>query len=140
MSTIQKVLKRNFQQLWKNIFTNTMNEALFDLGHVGKLDVFVWTKQVAHKAGFRSWIGEEAVEDKYFHRLVDLFDQIDPEVAFTNMKSLLSTIVTRRAKERKALYEIVDILAEIHQNREEKKEDFLGKKSHMYISTTRNNL
>lgn len=42
--------------------------------------MFVWTKDVAHKAGFRAWIGDEAVEPQVFKRLVKLFDLIDPEV------------------------------------------------------------
>ena len=126
MATIQRVLRRDFQMLWKNIFSVTMHEALDEMGDSGELSVFEWSKKVAHKAGFRSWIGDEAVDDPVlFRRLVHLFDQIDPEVAFTQMSSLLSTILTRRSKERKALYEIVDILAKIRSSRAEPKGDFL---------------
>lgn len=125
MATITRVLRRDFQQLWRAIFAATMAEAIDELGEAGELDVFRWTKQVAHKAGFRSWIGEEAVEEGTFERLVELFDIIDPEVAFTNMGSLLTTILTRRSKERKALYQIVDLLAGIYNKRKERKGDFL---------------
>jgi hypothetical protein len=47
-------------------------------------------------------------------------------VAFTNMKSLFMTFLTRRSKERKALYEIVEILTTIHEGRrKDPKNDFL---------------
>ncbi len=56
---------------------------------------------------------------------MELFDKIDPEKAFTNMGSLFTTILTRRSKERRALYEIVEILAALHARRREPKGDFL---------------
>jgi hypothetical protein len=51
MATISRVLRRDFQTLWRAIFTATMSEALEEMGEQGELDVFAWTKRVAHKAG-----------------------------------------------------------------------------------------
>ena len=74
---------------------------------------------------FRSWLGEEAGSPKYLEELIALFDIMDPEQGFTDMSSLLTTFVTRRSKERKALYRFVEIVAEIHDNRKETQDDFL---------------
>lgn len=53
MSLIQKVLRRDFQKLWLSIFARTMEEEMEAMGDMGSIDVFKWTKKIAHKAGFR---------------------------------------------------------------------------------------
>jgi hypothetical protein len=116
------VLKKDFQKLWLSIFAKTMKEEMEKMGDNGSIDVFKWTKQIAHKAGFRSWIGEEAASPAYLEELISLFDQMDPEQGFTDMSSLFTTFITRRSKERKALYRFVEIVAEIHDGRKEKQE------------------
>lgn len=125
MAIIARVLQRDFQQLWGRLFAATVSEALDELGDSGVVDIFKWTKVVAHKAGFRSWIGDEAVAPGVFEELVSHFDNIDPEQGFTSMGSLLTTVLTRRSKERASLYRIRDILARIHDARRERKDDFL---------------
>lgn len=69
MATISKVLQRDFQQLWARIFADTVDEALDALGEEGLLDVFRWTKGLAHKAGLRAWVGEEAVAPGVFEEM-----------------------------------------------------------------------
>jgi cytochrome P450 len=128
MATIQRVLKRDFQKLWMEVFGRTMHEAIEKLGAQGAtVDVFKWSKDVAHRAGFRSWVGEEAAQEPTYSELVSLFSIIDPEQGFKDMGSLLTTVLTRRSKERAALHRMVAILRDIYLSRgsNKKKGDFL---------------
>lgn len=109
MPTIQKVLRRDFQKLWLERLNQSVRHELEDLGKKGTLDVFKWTKQVMHRAGFSVWVGSEATEKDTLQKLIALFDQIDPEQGFQDMSSLFFTIINRRAAENAALRELVKI-------------------------------
>jgi hypothetical protein len=79
MPIIQRVLRRDFQKLWLVRLNESVREELDALGEEGSMDVFQWTKQVMHRAGFSAWVGAEATEKHTLQRLIKLFDQIDPE-------------------------------------------------------------
>jgi len=125
LNVILPVLQRNFQNEWLRIFNQNMADEFASMGQNGKFDVFQWTKRMVHKSGFRVWVGEEAISDKYFSKITQLYETIDPEQGFTDMSSLGTTILTRRSKERKALHSLVEIFKTILLERTEKKSDFL---------------
>lgn len=56
-------------------------------------------------------------------KITSLYESLDPEQGFTDMSSLVSTIVTRRSKEKSSLEKLVKIFEDIYRNRKEKKGD-----------------
>lgn len=123
LNVILPVLNRNFQSSWLQIFNDTMDEEFNS--HPGRFsfDIFKWTKKMVHKSGFRAWIGEEAVQPDMLAKITSLYESLDPEQGFTDMSSLVSTIVTRRSKEKSSLEKLVKIFEDIYRNRKEKKGD-----------------
>ena len=103
-------------------FLAQMNAAAQDavdgLGASGELEAFRHMKRLVHQIGFRCWVGREAASARYFDRLVDLFERLDPEEAFVHPGRMLRTIVTRKAPERRALRAAQAILAEIWDERQ----------------------
>lgn len=93
-------------------------EAVAALGASGEFEVFQHMKRLVHQIGFRCWVGREAASPRYFTRLVELFERLDPEEAFVHPARLLRTIVTRKAPERRALRAAQALLAEIWNERQ----------------------
>lgn len=93
-------------------------EAVDGLGQSGELEVFQHMKRLVHQIGFRCWVGREAASPRYFSRLVELFERLDPEEAFVHPTRMLRTIATRKAPERRALRSAQAILAEIWSERQ----------------------
>ena len=93
-------------------------EAVDGLGQSGELEVFQHMKRLVHQIGFRCWVGREAASPRYFSRLVELFERLDPEEAFVHPTRMLRTIATRKAAERRALRSAQAILAEIWSERQ----------------------
>ena len=93
-------------------------ETVNGLGASGELEVFRHMKRLVHQIGFRCWVGREAASPRYFDRLVELFERLDPEEAFVHPGRMLRTIITRKASERRALRGAQAILAEIWDDRQ----------------------
>jgi len=95
-----------------------VQDAIDQLSPAGELEVFQHMKRLVHQIGFRCWVGREAASPRYFDRLVELFERLDPEEAFVHPGRMLRTILTRKAPERRALRTTQRILAEIWDDRQ----------------------
>jgi len=95
-------------------------EELAQLGESGELEVFAHMKRVVHRVGFRCWAGREAASPEHLPRLIELFDQLDPEEAFVRPARIFVTLATRKAPERRALAQVRGILTQIWREREQR--------------------
>ena len=105
-----------------------VDDTIDELGAAGTFEVFATAKRLVHRIGFRCWAGREAARAPYFDPLVACFERIDPEQAFVSPASLLWTVVTRKAPERRALRRAAVLLGEIWTGRtraQRREEDLL---------------
>jgi len=91
-----------------------------ELGSHGRFDVFRECRRLGHRLGFACWAGVEAASPRYLNRLVTLFDRIDSSEAFVRPASGFVTWATRRARERRAMHGIEDVVAEIWVDRQQR--------------------
>jgi cytochrome P450 len=103
------------------------DDTIDELGAAGTFEIFATAKRLVHRIGFRCWAGREAACPPYFEPLVACFEHLDPEQAFVSPASLLWTVVTRKAPERRALRRAAALLAEIWaaRTRDNRREDDL---------------
>jgi cytochrome P450 len=108
------------------------DDTIAELGDAGTFEIFATAKRLVPRIGFRCWAGREAARAPYFDALVACFERIDPEQAFVSPASLLWTVVTRKAPERRALRRAAGLLADIwtSRTRERRREDDLLAKLH----------
>jgi hypothetical protein len=66
-----------------------------------------------HRIGFLCWVAPQALEPQYYDRLVQAFEQLDPERSFQNLASLATTLATNKRGERQAIANIDTVLREI---------------------------
>jgi cytochrome P450 len=98
------------------------------LGDAGHFEVFSECRRLGHRLGFACWAGVEAASPRYLDRLVRLFDRIDSSEAFVRPARGFVTWSTRRARERRAMHGIEQIVAEIWTERQRRgvvEHDFL---------------
>ena len=74
-------------------------------------------KQLVHRIGFLSWVGEDAIQQEYLPRLISAYEKMDPEMGFRNLQSVGTTLLTGKHSEKQALAEMTAILREIWESR-----------------------
>jgi cytochrome P450 len=87
------------------------------LGPEGQFEIFAESRRLGHRLGLASWAGVEAASPRYLERLVPLFDRLDGSEAFVRPARTLVTAATAKAVERRAMYGIERVVAEIRAER-----------------------
>jgi len=113
LAVFQHLFNRERMDSYLAHIDTAADDTIADLGTAGTFEIFAVAKRLVHRIGFRCWAGREAASAPYFEPLVACFERIDPEQAFVHPASLLWTVVTRKAPERRALRTAAALLAEI---------------------------
>jgi cytochrome P450 len=117
LAVFQHLFNRERMESYLGHIDAAMDDAFAELGRDGTFETFGHMKRLVHRIGFRCWAGREAAAAPHFDPLVASFERIDPEQAFVRPASLLVTVVTRKAAERRALRRAAGILREIWETR-----------------------
>ena len=90
------------------------------LGESGSLELFAFTKRLAHRMGLASWGGMSAASDEQLDALAAHFEQLDASESFVHPHKALLAVATRKWRERRAMHAIeaifADMLRERHRN------------------------
>lgn len=86
--------------------------ALAELGPEGELDVFAFTRRLAHRMGLAAWGGPGSAEGERFGSLVDALDRLDASDAFVRPDLMAAVAAADKADERSALATCVELLGQ----------------------------
>jgi cytochrome P450 len=89
------------------------------LGESGSIELFAFTKRLAHRMGLASWGGMIGVSEEQLDALATHFEQLDGSESFVHPHKALLTIATRKFRERRAMHAIEAIFADILREREQ---------------------
>ena len=88
-----------------------LDVALAELGDVGTLDVFEFTRRLGHRIGLASWGGPGAAVGSRFDSLVECFDALDGADSFVHPDAMAAVAASDYAAERKALARATALIA-----------------------------
>ena len=118
MSMFHHLFGRDQLESYRTWIEAAVEDELAQLGAEGELEIFTHMKRLVHRVGFRCWAGREAASPAHLPRLIELFEQLDPEEAFVHPARIFVTLATRKAPERRALAQVREILSGIWRERE----------------------
>ncbi|MDH3655271.1 MAG: SCP2 sterol-binding domain-containing protein [Myxococcales bacterium] len=87
------------------------------LGESGSLELFAFTKRLAHRMGLASWGGMSAASDEQLDALAAHFEQLDASESFVHPHKALLAVATRKRRERRAMHAIEAIFADMLRER-----------------------
>ena len=90
---------------------------LDDLGDSGSIELFTFTKRLAHRMGLASWGGLNALSAEDLDALIPHFEQLDASESFVHPHKAMLATATRKRRERRAMREIEAIFIEALANR-----------------------
>lgn len=86
--------------------------AFEELGDVGEVDLFEFTRRLGHRMGLACWAGEVPSRAPRFDALVDAFDTLDGAAAFVHPEAMARVAAEGKQAERAALAVVEDLLVE----------------------------
>ncbi len=90
---------------------------LDDLGNSGSIELFTFTKRLAHRMGLASWGGLNALSAEELDALIPHFEQLDASESFVHPHKAMFATATRKSRERRAMQAIETIFIEALANR-----------------------
>lgn len=87
------------------------------LGESGSLELFAFTKRLAHRMGLASWGGMSAASDEQLEALATQFELLDASESFVHPHKAMLAIATRKRRERRAMHAIEAIFADMLRER-----------------------
>jgi cytochrome P450 len=90
------------------------------LGRSGSLELFAFTKRLAHRMGLASWGGMSAASDTQLAALATHFEQLDASESFVHPHKALLATAARKRRERKSMHAIEAIFADMLRERDGK--------------------
>jgi cytochrome P450 len=91
---------------------NAVALELSHLGNGGSVELFTFTKRLAHRMGLASWGGMTALSDAELDTLVAHFEQLDASESFVHPHKAIFAMATRKRRERRAMRAIEEIFSE----------------------------
>jgi hypothetical protein len=113
---------RKLMERYASIASRSVEEHLNLLSDdEGEFELFQEIKQVYYRIGFRCWCGEDIVSSasssssssSLMSKLISNFEDLDPEKGFVNPAKLFRTVITKKASERQAFNNIVQLLKDL---------------------------
>ncbi|MFA9411338.1 MAG: SCP2 sterol-binding domain-containing protein [Deltaproteobacteria bacterium] len=86
---------------------------LSSLGESGSIELFAFTKRLAHRMGLASWGGMAGVSAERLEALAVHFEQLDGSESFVYPRKALLAVATGKRRERRAMHAIEAIFADI---------------------------
>ncbi|MFW2387856.1 MAG: SCP2 sterol-binding domain-containing protein [Polyangiales bacterium] len=87
------------------------------LGDSGSLELFAFTKRLAHRMGLASWGGMAEVSEEQLDVLATHLEQLDGSESFVHPRKALLAIATRKRRERRAMRAIESIFTDLLRDR-----------------------
>jgi cytochrome P450 len=91
---------------------NAVAFELDDLGQAGSIELFTFTKRLAHRMGLASWGGLSALSTEELDTLITHFEQLDASESFVHPHKAMLATATRKRRERRAMRAIEEIFIE----------------------------
>lgn len=89
-----------------------------EMGTVGTIDVFAFTRRLGHRMGLASWGGETPSTSERFDRLVTALDRLDGSSAFVNPDAMAAVAASGKSAEREAMAEVENLIGETIRDRD----------------------
>jgi cytochrome P450 len=90
---------------------------LDDLGDSGSIELFTFTKRLAHRMGMASWGGLNALSAEELDALIVHFEELDAAESFVHPHKAMWATATRKRRERRAMRAIESIFIDALANR-----------------------
>jgi cytochrome P450/putative sterol carrier protein len=87
------------------------------LGESGSIELFAFTKRLAHRMGLASWGGMIGASEEELDALAAHFEQLDGSESFVHPRKAMLAIATRKHRERRAMHAIEAIVADVLRER-----------------------
>jgi cytochrome P450/putative sterol carrier protein len=87
------------------------------LGESGSIELFAFTKRLAHRMGLASWGGMIGASAEQLDALAAHFEQLDGSESFVHPRKAMLAIATRKHRERRAMQAIEAIFADVLRER-----------------------
>jgi cytochrome P450/putative sterol carrier protein len=87
------------------------------LGDSGSIELFAFTKRLAHRMGLASWGGMVEVSEEQLDALGAHFEQLDGSESFVHPRKAMLAIAMRKRRERRAMHAIEAIYTDILRER-----------------------
>ena len=104
------------------VYLDHLHEAvdveLSALGDSGSIELFAFTKRLAHRMGLASWGGMIGASAEQLDALAAHFEQLDGSESFVHPRKAMLAIATRKHRERRAMHAIEAIVADLLRERE----------------------
>ncbi len=91
---------------------NAVDFELADLGDEGSIELFTFTKRLAHRMGLASWGGLGALRAEELDALIVHFEELDASESFVHPHKAMAAMLTRKRREREAMRAIESIFIE----------------------------
>ena len=82
---------------------NAVDFELADLGEEGSIELFTFTKRLAHRMGLASWGGLNALSSDELDALIVHFEQLDASESFVHPLKAMKATAMRKRREREAM-------------------------------------
>lgn len=92
-------------------------------GH--EIEMFDFSRRLAHRMGLASWAGREVLHSSRFDELVTVLDALDGAEAFVAPARMRQVALTNKASERQAMAQAEEILADSISGRSQPADDLL---------------
>lgn len=106
--------------------STTMDGELDRLGDAGTFDAFAEARRIGHRLGLASWAGHEAATPPHVEPLIAALDRLDTSESFVHPLRTVATLATRKARERRAMAEVEEIIGRILTERRRRPDDRPG--------------
>ena len=83
------------------------------LGDSGSIELFAFTKRLAHRMGLASWGGMNGASDVQLDSLAAHFEQLDASESFVYPRKAMLAAATRKWRERRSMHAIEGIFADV---------------------------
>lgn len=103
--------------MYLSIIHKVLDLELDRWGDSGELEIFDAIRTLEQRVGYGLWIGDEAAQEPMWNQLKAQFDVLNQEAAFVNPAAVLETIKSEKARERKAVECVSQLLQDLVQRR-----------------------
>ncbi len=98
---------------------NAVAFELDDLGESGSIELFTFTKRLAHRMGLASWGGLNALSAEELNALIVHFEVLDASESFVHPHKAMRAMIAGKRRERRAMHAIEGFFIDALANRRE---------------------
>ncbi len=115
---------RDDVEVYLHHLRRAVDDELSSWGKAGSVELFSFTKRLAHRMGLASWGGMGGASDAQLLALYAHLEALDASESFVHPHKALYAMATRKRRERRAMHAIEEIFAEmLHEGSFQTKDD-----------------